>query len=237
MVSKTALITGGARGIGFGIAEAMLKAGYQVTVTGLTEAEVAAVPPMPGLHAVRLDVTRDDEVAMLLGGISRLDALVNCAGMILRGGAEYDIAQFQKVIDVNLTGTMRLCVAARQALAATGTGAIVNTASMLSYFGGPLTPAYAASKGAIVQLTKSLAVAWAAEGIRVNAIAPGWIATPLTQSLQDDPARSAGLIERTPMKRWGKPEELAPLVLFLCSESASFMTGAIVPIDGGYSAA
>jgi len=236
MVSKTALITGGARGIGFGIAEAMLKAGYQVTVTGLTEAEVAAVPHMSGLHAVRLDVTRGDEVAMLLSGISRLDALVNCAGMILRGGAEYDIAQFQKVIDVNLTGTMRLCVAARQALAATGTGAIVNTASMLSYFGGPLTPAYAASKGAIVQLTKSLAVAWAGEGIRVNAIAPGWIETGLTEGVRADEARAAAILARTPMKRWGKPEDVAGTVVHLCSDAARFMTGALVPIDGGYSA-
>jgi len=156
--------------------------------------------------------------------------------MILRGGAEYDIVQFQKVIDVNLTGTMRLCVAARQALAATGTGAIVNTASMLSYFGGPLTPAYAASKGAIVQLTKSLAVAWADEGIRVNAIAPGWIETGLTEGVRADEARAAAILARTPMKRWGKPEDVAGTVVHLCSDAARFMTGALVPIDGGYSA-
>ena len=160
---------------------------------------------------------------------------MNAAGVIRRD-AEYELPVFAQVMDVNLLGTMRCCMAAKAKLAE-ARGAVVNVASMLSFFGGPRVPAYAASKGAIVQLTKSLAVAWAAEGIRVNAIAPGWIATPLTQSLQDDPSRSAGLIDRTPMKRWGKPEELAPLVLFLCSESASFMTGAVVPIDGGYSAA
>jgi NAD(P)-dependent dehydrogenase (short-subunit alcohol dehydrogenase family) len=116
-------------------------------------------------------------------------------------------------------------------------GCIVNVASMLSFFGGPRVPAYSASKGGIAQLTRSLAVAWAADGIRVNAVAPGWIETPLTEPLRADPLRSAPLLARTPMARWGKPEEVAAPVLFLCSEAASFVTGAIVTVDGGYSAA
>ncbi len=235
MIPKLALITGGARGIGFGVAEAMLAAGYRVIVTGLTEDEVSAVPTRPHLSAVRLDVTDQADIAALFEGIDHLDALVNCAGMILRGGAEYDIERFQKVMDVNLTGTMRMCVAAKAALAATGNGSIVNTASMLSFFGGPLTPAYAASKGAIVQLTKSLAVAWANDGIRVNAIAPGWISTELTKGVVADEARTAAIMARTPMKRWGKPEDVAGTVVHLCSDAAKFMTGAVVPIDGGYS--
>ena len=233
---KVALITGGARGIGFGVAEALLQSGYHVVVTGLSYDEVAAVPARDKLLAYQLDVTDDQAVADVIAKQSRLDALVNCAGMILRGGAEYEIASFQKVMDVNLTGTMRMCLAAREKLAAYGHGVIINTASMLSYFGGPLTPAYAASKGAIVQLTKSLAVAWADHGIRVNAIAPGWIETDLTRGAREDAARSQAILARTPMKRWGIPADIGGVVAHLCSDEARFITGAVIPIDGGYSA-
>ncbi|MDQ0392221.1 SDR family NAD(P)-dependent oxidoreductase [Labrys monachus] len=233
---RRALITGGARGIGYGVASAMLQAGYDVTVTGLTAAEAAAVPAHPHLSARQLDVTDDGAVADLVGSLDRLDALVNCAGMIMRD-AEYEIETFRKVVDVNLTGTMRMCLAARPKLAAAGGGAIVNTASMLSFFGGPLVPAYSASKGGVVQLTKSLAVAWADDGIRVNAIAPGWIATELTKGLVEDEARSAGILARTPLKRWGEPADIGETVVFLCSEGARFITGTVLPIDGGYAAA
>lgn len=233
---KVALITGGARGIGFGVAEALLQSGYHVVVTGLSDDEVAAVPARDKLLAYQLDVTDDQAVADVIAKQSRLDALINCAGMILRGGAEYEIASFQKVMDVNLTGTMRMCLAAREKLGASGHGVIINTASMLSYFGGPLTPAYAASKGAIVQLTKSLAVAWADEGIRVNAIAPGWIETDLTRGAREDAARSQAILARTPMKRWGIPADIGGVVAHLCSDEARFITGAVIPIDGGYSA-
>ncbi|WEK48874.1 MAG: SDR family oxidoreductase [Candidatus Kaistia colombiensis] len=229
---KQALVTGGARGIGFGVAEALLAAGYAVTVTGLSEAEVAAVPARERLSAMVLDVTNQDSADTALARFERLDALVNCAGVIFRG-KEYDIDVFQKVIDVNLTGTMRMCVGARPLLAKQG-GAIVNTASMLAIFGGPLVPAYTASKGGVAQLTKALGVAWAEEGIRVNAVAPGWIATEVTRGIVEDPVRSAGILGRTPMKRWGEPRDIGDVVAFLCSDAARFMTGTVVPVDGGY---
>jgi NAD(P)-dependent dehydrogenase (short-subunit alcohol dehydrogenase family) len=229
---KQVLITGGARGIGFGIAEAMLAAGYGVTVTGLTAEEVAAVPKRDNLTVVMLDVTDDTGVAACIAGLPRLDTLVNCAGMVLRDGKEFTIAGFQKVIDVNLTGTMRMCMAAKPLLDRSG-GAIVNIASVWSFFGGPLVPAYTASKGGVAQLTKSLAVAWA-PAIRVNAIAPGWIETELTKAAQEDPVRSDAIVGRTPFGRWGQPGDIGGAAVFLCSEAAGFITGTVLPVDGGY---
>lgn len=229
---KQVLITGGARGIGWGIAEAMLIAGYGVTVTGLTTEEAACVPSRDHLKAVALDVTSDAQVEACVGAMTRLDALVNCAGTILREGKEFSIAGFQKVIDVNLTGTMRMCMAAKPLLEKQS-GSIVNTASLWSFFGAPLTPAYTASKGGVVQLTKSLAVAWA-PAIRVNAIAPGWIETDLTRAAQADKERSDAIIARTPFGRWGKPDDIGGAVVFLCSPAAGFITGAVLPVDGGY---
>ncbi len=211
-----------------------MDAGYGVTVTGLTAEEVAAVPVQVGLEAVQLDVASDVSVAACLAGFDRLDTLVNCAGMILRGGAEFEIEAFRSVVEVNLMGTMRLCVGAKPMLLASR-GAIVNLASVLSFFGGPLVPAYTASKGGVAQLTKSLAVAWAPD-IRVNAVAPGWIATELTRGLVEDESRSAAILARTPMARWGEPADIGGAVVFLCSDAARFVTGAILPVDGGYAA-
>jgi len=232
---RKAIITGGARGIGWGIAHAMLEAGYEVTATGLTQKEVESVPARGHLHSVQLDVTSDAQVKSLLSSFDSLEVLINCAGIIMRG-AEYDIETFQKVVDVNLTGTMRMCVAAKPLLAKANNAAIINTASMLSFFGGPLVPAYAASKGGIVQLTRSLAVAWAGEGIRVNAIAPGWITTELTRGIASDEAKYAAIVARTPLKRWGEPADIGGSVVYLCSEAARFVTGTVLPIDGGYAA-
>jgi NAD(P)-dependent dehydrogenase (short-subunit alcohol dehydrogenase family) len=213
----------------------MADAGYAVTVTGLTDEQVAAVATKQNLSAVKLDVTSPESVMAVLAAFDELAALINCAGVIFRNGAEYDLETFQKVIDVNLTGTMRMCVGARAKLAA-GHGVIINTASMLSYFGGPSIPAYTASKGGVAQLTKALAVAWAPQGIRVNAIAPGWIATELTRGLVEDAERSAAILARTPMQRWGDPGDVGGVAVFLCSEAARFITGAILPVDGGYAA-
>lgn len=230
-----ALVTGATRGIGGGIARALAAAGYDVTATGLTAEEIASAPPIENVRYRQLDVGSDGMIAELVGGFDRLDALVNCAGMIARDNAEFDVAIFAKVIDINLVGTMRMCVAAHPLLAKTG-GAIVNTASMLSFFGGPGVPAYSASKGGVAQLTKSLAGAWAKDGIRVNAIAPGWIETELTRALVADDTRSSSILARTPAGRWGTPDDIGGAVVYLLSEGAKFVTGAVLPVDGGYMA-
>ncbi len=237
-MTRKVLVSGGTSGIGAGIAQAFRDKGDSVIAVGLVGPELEAAAKDPAFRDIDLqplDVSDQTAVDALAASLTQLDVLVNCAGMIRRM-AEYEMPTFLKVLDVNLAGTMRLCVACKDLLAAQGGGAIVNTASMLSFFGGPLVPAYSASKGGVMQLTKSLAIAWAKEGIRVNAVAPGWIATPLTQALQDDAARSQVILDRTPMARWGTPADVAKAVLFLSSDQADFITGAILPVDGGYAA-
>ncbi|MBS4045584.1 MAG: SDR family oxidoreductase [Alphaproteobacteria bacterium] len=236
-MTRKVLVSGGTSGIGAGIAQAFRDRGDSVIAVGLAGPELDAAAKDPAFRDIDLqplDVSDQQAVDAFAAALTQLDVLVNCAGMIRRL-AEYEMPTFLKVLDVNLAGTMRLCVACKDLLAERG-GAIVNTASMLSFFGGPLVPAYSASKGGVMQLTKSLAIAWAKEGIRVNAVAPGWIATPLTQALQDDAARSQVILDRTPMARWGTPADVAKAVLFLSSDQADFITGAILPVDGGYAA-
>ncbi|MFW8637582.1 SDR family NAD(P)-dependent oxidoreductase [Cribrihabitans pelagius] len=236
------MITGGSSGIGRAIAEAFALSGAQVVATAVTEAEVDAATQWAETKELSsclsfrtLDVCNGEAVTREVGGIDDLFALVCCAGVIRRGDAlSPDI--FAKVVDVNLNGGMRCAHAAKPALAKTG-GSIVMTASMLSFFGGGLVPGYPASKGGVAQLTKSLAIAWAPEGIRVNAIAPGWIRTPLTSALQQDESRAQPILSRTPMNRWGEPEDLAGPALFLTTPLAGFMTGTVVPVDGGYAIA
>ena len=233
------LVVGGTSGIGAAIADAFARLGAVVTVTGATREEcerARSTQDFRGRDALPLDVRDDDAIRALVDDLPRLDVLVNCAGVIRRG-EEHDVVVFADVLDINLAGTMRCCTAARDKLKprpGKAAGAIVNTASMLSFQGGGLVPGYSASKGGVAQLTKSLAIAYAADGIRVNAIAPGWVDTPLTAQLVNDPQRSAAILARTPLGRWAEPDDIAGAAVFLCSPAARFVTGAILPVDGGY---
>ena len=229
---KSVLVTGGTSGIGLAIAGGFAKFGAQVIATGATAREVEDAQITPGIDHQVLDVRDGDATRALVQGIARLDVVVNCIGVIRRH-EELDPDVFAQVLDINLTGTMRVCAAARPALART-CGTVVNTASMLSFFGGGLVPGYAASKGGVAQLTKSLAIAYAEDGIRVNTIAPGWIETRLTAALREDEARKAAIQSRIALKRWGSPSDVVAAALFLASSGAAYITGTILPVDGGY---
>ncbi|WP_216842437.1 SDR family NAD(P)-dependent oxidoreductase [Tabrizicola piscis] len=228
------LVVGASRaGIGAAIARAFQDAGASVAITG---AEPEPAEEDRGRFAyTQLDVTDGTAVQALAEATPRLDILINCAAITARG-EEMAPAFFQHVVDVNLHGTFRTAEAFHPRLKA-AKGVLVNIASMYAMFGSPRNPAYGASKAAVVQLTKSLAIAWAGDGIRVNAVAPGFIVTQQSARSRTDPAHVAAVNLRTPMGRWGEPEDIAGPVLFLASQAAGFMTGTCLAIDGGYSIA
>lgn len=228
------VVIGGTGGIGTAIVQAFLDLGAHVTATGATDGEVAG-HPLSGhenLELRRLDVTDDAAVAALAAGFERADVLVNAAG-ILRRDAEYEIDTFRQVIDVNLIGVMRTCTAFRAALSA-AEGCIVNIASMNAFAALPRLPAYCAAKGGVVMLTRALAQAWAPEGIRVNAVAPGYIETPLNAEGRKERDHYQRIAQRTALGRWGQPDEVAGTVVYLCTPAARYVTGSVAVVDGGF---
>ena len=231
------LVTGGTRGIGRAIAGAFAGAGAEVTVTG-TRADAGAYgEDLSGLAYRQVRMEDAASVDALAAAIPRVDVLVNNAGTVIRQPEGLTPDAFEKTVAVNLNAVFRLCQGLREKLAARP-GCIVNIASMYSYFASPHAPGYGAGKAAIPQLTKSLAALYAGDGIRVNAIAPGWTETDLTAPIQADAERDRVIRARTPMGRWGKPHEIAAAALYLASDDiAGFVTGATIPVDGGYSAA
>jgi NAD(P)-dependent dehydrogenase (short-subunit alcohol dehydrogenase family) len=237
---KKVLITGGASGIGHGIALAMQQAGAEVIVTARTKDSVDAcerITAFGELDVRQLDVTNDLSIEECLADLKGLDILVNNAGKIVRGGNELRPENFADVVNANLIGMMRMSYTCLGKLVI-AKGSILNIASMTSFFGSAAVPAYAASKAGVENLTKSLAIAWAGQGVRVNAIAPGWIGTKLTEPMKvNEPERYQTIVDRTPMKRWGTADEIGGAAVFLCSDQASFITGTTLKIDGGYAAA
>jgi NAD(P)-dependent dehydrogenase (short-subunit alcohol dehydrogenase family) len=229
-----AIVIGGAGDIGAAISNQFCDLGATVTATGVNDADLARtlLKPRTGLELAPLDVTDDTAVAALAQRHTRVDALVNCAGILARD-KEFEIETFVKVLDVNLTGTFRTCMAFRPLLA-TSKGSVVNIASMNATLALPRIPAYCASKGGVVMLTKALALAWAEQGIRVNAVAPGYIETAINAVGRTDRAHYQRIADRTAFKRWGQPEDIAGAVAFLCMPASQYATGTVVAVDGGF---
>jgi NAD(P)-dependent dehydrogenase (short-subunit alcohol dehydrogenase family) len=228
----TVVVVGASRGgIGAAIARGFGDAGAAVHITG------AEPEPMPEDAArfayTRLDVTDTRAVRDFAAQFDRADVLVNCAAITKRG-EEMAPDFFSHVLDVNLTGSFRCAEALHPALVK-ARGSVINVASMYARFGSPRNPAYGSSKAGVEQLTKSLAIAWAPDGIRVNAVAPGFIVTEQSARARQDPAFVASIEARTPAGRWGQPGDVAGAALFLASPAAAFMTGTCLPVDGGYS--
>ncbi|WP_428413322.1 SDR family NAD(P)-dependent oxidoreductase [Pararhizobium sp.] len=228
---KTAIITGGGTGIGLATGIRLLADGYRVIAGGLDREDVLP----EGIEFVKTDVTSADDLANIMAQAERIDALINCAG-VLRQAREWNIEDFKFVVDINLTASLAAANAALDKLEASG-GSVINIASMWSFFGSAGSPAYSASKGAIVSLTRSMAVAWGSKGVRVNAVAPGWVNTRMAAGAKNDPERGPKITARIPMGRWAEPAEIANVIRFLISDEASYVHGVVLPIDGGYSIA
>jgi 2-dehydro-3-deoxy-D-gluconate 5-dehydrogenase len=243
---RVGLVTGGNGGIGLGLARGLAKAGAAVMVAGRNAAKnVAAVAELKALgaeaDAVIVDVTEEASVNAMVAATAkrfgRLDILVNNAGINIRNKPEvYELADWHKVIATNLTSAMLASKAAYPHLKAGGHGRIINNGSMLSIFGLPFHAAYGASKGGVVQMTKSMAVAWGPDGITVNCLLPGWIDTDLTRKARADMAGlNDNVMARTPKGRWGDPKDFEGIAAFLGSDASAFITGVAIPVDGGFS--
>ncbi|MEO0384883.1 MAG: SDR family oxidoreductase [Pseudomonadota bacterium] len=226
------VVIGASRGgIGASIARAFQDADATVAITGVEPSPDAA--DADRFAYTQLDVTDTDAVEAFAASHDRVDVLINCAAITKRG-EEMAPDFFSHVLDVNLTGSLRCAKALHPGLKAAG-GKVINIASMYARFGSPRNPAYGASKAGIEQLTKSLAIAWAEDGIRVNAIAPGFIVTDQSARARQDETFVSAIEARTPLGRWGNPDDITGAALFLASPASDFMTGTCLPVDGGYS--
>jgi 2-deoxy-D-gluconate 3-dehydrogenase len=243
---RVALVTGGNGGIGLGMARGMAEAGAAVAIAGRNAAKSEAAAAELAKLGVKTAVVSGDVadevqcrklVEETVARLGRLDILVNNAGTNIRKPAhELALPEWKEVLDTNLTSTFVCSQAAYPAMKQVGGGKIVNIGSMLSIFGAGFAPAYGASKGGVVQLTKALASGWAKDNIQVNAVLPGWIDTALTRAAREQiKGLNAMVLMRTPAGRWGVPNDFAGVAVFLASHASDFITGAAIPVDGGYS--
>lgn len=232
------LVTGGTSGIGHAIARAFAGAGAAVTVTGTKEAAATYDTDLAGLAYRRLDLRETASVDELAAATGRLDVLVNNGGALFPGGRdEWDPAAFAAALATNVEGAMRLTVGLRAVLAASamaGGASVVNLVSMSAFRAVPVVPGYASAKAALVALTRNLAVHWVGDRIRVNAVAPGLVATPMTAPMASHPPALERELRHVPAGRMGTPGEVAAAVLFLCSAASSYTTGSVLAVDGGY---
>src|SRR5262245_53267275 len=244
---RVALVTGGHGGIGLGLARGLAEAGAAVAVAGRNKAKseaAAAELAKLGVKTAVIEVDVSSEascrkaVTDTAKALGRLDILINNAGINIRKPVhEMALEEWKQVIDVNLTSMFVCCQAAYPLMQQSGGGKIINIGSMLSIFGAPFAPAYGASKGGAVQLTKSLATAWAKDNIQVNAVLPGWIDTDLTQAARKEVSGlNSMVLMRTPARRWGTPDDMSGIAVFLASPASDFVTGTAIPVDGGYAA-
>ncbi len=246
LTSKVALITGGNGGIGLGIAKGLAIAGATVIITGRNNSKISSAlswksPTNKSLaSAINMDVTDEKSIVEGIQSIAsqfgKIDILVNNAGMNIRKSPEeYTLAEWNSIISTNLTGVFLCSQKIYPVMASAGHGKIINIGSMTSVLGIGVTAPYSSSKGGVVQLTKSLALAWAKDNIQVNTILPGWIETDLTASLQaTDPMRYSSITNRIPAQRWGQPDDLVGAAIFLSSKASDYVTGISLPVDGGY---
>lgn len=240
---KHALVTGSSRGMGAAIAVALAEAGADVALhaSQAVPREVIDKVAATGVHQVALaanlsiPASAPRLIEQTIDAFGSIDILVNNAGLNRRAAAvSFSTTDWEEILSVNLTSVFRLCQSAAQPMLAQGSGKIINIASLLSFQGGITVPAYAASKGAVAQLTKALANEWASQGLQVNAIAPGYMATDLTEALQDDPRRSLQILERIPAGRWGTAQDVAGSAVFLASAASDYINGHILLVDGGW---
>ena len=244
---KVAIVTGGNGGIGLGMARGLVRAGARVVVAARNATKsasaVAELTKLGAGRALAIEVDVADEasvnalVAGTLAACGRLDVLVNNAGINIRKPAhELALDEWRRVVETNLTSAFLCARAAYPSLKAAGGGKVINIGSMMSLFGASFAPAYGASKGGLVQLTKSLAIAWARDGIQVNAVLPGWIDTDLTRGARREvPGLHESVLTRTPAGRWGDIDDFAGIAVFLAGPASNFVTGAVITVDGGYS--